>query len=96
MINNYNKGLGSGENGEFTFLDTISLISFMIGVMNLNENLTQGDKQDLLETFSTKADILLKEIHNHLQDQDIKIDKILEVLNNDRGRNIQSTSSAYD
>ena len=73
-------GLGSGENGQFTFLDTISLISFMIGLMNLNENLTQGDKQDLLETFSQKADDLLNEIHSHLQEQDEKIDRILEEL----------------
>ena len=76
-------GLGSGENGQFTFLDTISLISFMIGVMNLNENLTQGDKQDLLETFSQKAEELLNEIHGHLQEQDEKIDKILEELTHD-------------
>ena len=75
-------GLGSGENGQFTFLDTISFISFIIGIMNLNENLTQGDKQDLLQTFSNKADNLLNEIHSHLQEQDEKIDKILEVLNN--------------
>ena len=73
-----------GENGEFTFLDTLNLISFFIGIMNLNENLTQGDKQDLQETFSQKADDLLTEIHSHLQKQDDKIDKILEVLNNDR------------
>lgn len=76
-------GLGSGENGQFTFLDTINLISFTIGLMNLNENLTQGDKQDLLETFSQKADDLLNEIHSHLKQQDIKIDKILEELSHD-------------
>ena len=76
-------GLGSGENGQFTFLDMISLISFMIGLMNFNENLTQGDKQDLLETFSQKADDLLNEIHSHLQEQDDKIDKILEELSHD-------------
>ena len=76
-------GLGSGENGQFTFLDTINLISFMIGIMNLNENLTQGDKQDLLKIFSQKADDLLTEIHSHLKEQDIKIDKILEELTHD-------------
>lgn len=76
-------GIGSGENGQFTFLDTVNLISFMIGMMNLNENLTQGDKQDLLKTFSQKADDLLKEIHSHLKDQDKKIDKILEELSHD-------------
>ena len=84
----YRKGLGSGENGEFTFLDMLSILSFLIGTMNLNENLTQGDKQDLLEEFSTKADILLKEIHSHLEKQDNKLDKILEEISNDNRRNI--------
>ena len=77
------RGLGSGENGEFTFLDTIGLTSFLIGIMNLGENLTQGDKQDLLETFYKKADELLREIHSHLEEQDNKIDKILEELKHD-------------
>lgn len=82
------KGLGSGENGEFTFLDTLGILSFTIGMMNLGENLTQGDKQDLLKTFSQKADVLLNEIHGHLQEQDDKIDKILEVIQNDSRRNL--------
>ena len=72
--------LGSGENGQFTFLDSIGIISFLIGLMNLNENLTQGDKQELLQNFSQKADELLQEIHSHLEFQDQKIDKILEEL----------------
>ena len=76
-------GLGSGDNGEFTFLDTLSIMSFLIGMMNYGENLTQGDKQELQESLSQKAELLLKEIHGHLEDQDKKIDKILEVLNND-------------
>ena len=77
------RGLGSGENGEFTFLDTLNIMSFLIGTMNYQENLTQGDKQELLETFSKKADDLLKEIHSHLEEQDNKIDTILEVLSHD-------------
>ena len=73
-------GLGSGQNGQFTFLDTISLISFLIGVMNLNENLTQSDKQDLVQELNKKAEQLLTEIHTHLENQDKKLDKILELL----------------
>lgn len=69
--------LGSGDNGEFTFLDIISLTSFLIGVMNLDENLTQGDLQD-------KAQLILDEIHDHLQQQDNKIDEILRRLNNEK------------
>ena len=87
----YRKGLGSGENGEFTFLDTLGILSFIIGTMNLNENLTQGDKQDLLQEFSSKADLLLKEIHSHLEKQDNKLDKLLEEKSNDNRRSIQSS-----
>jgi len=66
--------LGSGDNGEFTFLDIISIISFLIDVMNLDENLTQGDLQD-------KAQLILDAIQEHLQQQDDKIDEILRRLN---------------
>ena len=68
--------LGSGDNGEFTFLDIISLTSFFIGVMNLDENLTQGDLQD-------KTQLILDEVHTHLQQQDEKIDEILRRLNHE-------------
>ena len=77
---NQRNGLGNGEFGQFTFLDIVSLMSFFLSVMNLNENLSQNDKQELAENLSNKADLLLKEIHGHLQDQDEKIDKILEVI----------------
>jgi hypothetical protein len=73
-------GLGSGNFGQLTFLDFINLLSFFIAIMNLNENMTQGDKQELQEDLSKKADLLLKEIHGHLEAQDIKINKILEEL----------------
>ena len=54
---------------EFTFLDILNLMSFCIGLMNLDMTLTQSDKQELLD-----------EIHGHLQEQDAKIDMILEEL----------------
>lgn len=64
-----------------TSLDIINLMSFMIAIMNLNENLNQGDKQELLEGLSNQTSELLNEIHSHLKEQDKKIDSILEVLN---------------
>ena len=81
------------NNKQLTFLDIINLMSFCIGLMNLDENLGQGDKQELLEEFSRKADGLLQEIHSHLADQDKKIDKILEELANDNRRYIQPDST---
>lgn len=73
-------GLGSGQNGQFTFLDAVSLISFLIGIMNLNENLSQSDKQDLVQELNKKAEELLTGIHTHLEEQDKKLNKILELL----------------
>ena len=75
--------LGSGFGGEFTFLDLLSVASFLVGVQNLDTNLTQSDKQDLQNDFSAKADLLLKEIHGHLEQQDRMIKRIMEVLNID-------------
>ena len=48
--------------------------------MNYNENLTQNDKQDLLGQLNNQTKVLLNEIHSHLEEQDKKIDSILEVL----------------
>ena len=77
-------GLGSGNNGEFTFLDIITLISFFIGLMNLDENMTQGDKQDLQQDLSEKADLLLSEIHSHLEQQDDVLRRLEEKINDSR------------
>lgn len=69
----------SGDN--ITFLDLITLISFVIGLENLQENLGQSDKQELQNNLSEKADVILKEIHKHLQEQDDKLEEIRRLLN---------------
>lgn len=66
---------------QLSFIDLLSIASFAIGLENLEENLTQGDKQDLQKDLSDKADLLLKEIHEHLERQDQKIDEILRRIN---------------
>lgn len=62
---------------QLSFLDIINIASFLISLENLEENMTQSDKQDLQKELSDKADLLLKEIHKHLEQQDKKIDEIL-------------------
>lgn len=66
------------ESNQLGVVDILSIMSFVIGLMNLEENLTQSDKQDLVNEFSKEAEHLLGEIHNHLQEQDAKIDLILQ------------------
>ena len=59
-----------------SLLDLITIISFIIGVANYEENVDQSTVQNVVKQAVT-------EIHNHLEMQDIKIDKILEVLDID-------------
>ena len=72
---------GSGKDGELTFVDMIGLMSFAIGLENLELNVTQNDieKQtaDLDARVNAKFDRVLSEIHTHLRTQDDKIDQIL-------------------
>lgn len=50
------------DNVQFTFLDIITLLGFVISVENLNQNLSQNDKQDLQNDLSEKAERILDEI----------------------------------
>ena len=65
---------------QLSFLDLLTIASFAISLENLEENMNQSDKQDLQKDLSDKADLLLKEIHEHLEQQDRKIDEILRRL----------------
>lgn len=52
-------------------LDALAAISFIISVANYQENVSQSDVQDVMKSALTS-------IHDHLEEQDRKIDKILE------------------
>ena len=69
-------------NNELTFIDLISLMSFAIGLQNLDLNATQEDAQQLQKELSDKTNVILSEIHTHLEEQDKKIDTLLEVVKN--------------
>jgi hypothetical protein len=72
------------DNENLDFLDIITLLGFIVSMENLNANLTQNDKQELQNDLSEKAEKILNEIHTHLEEQDKKIDYIIERLNNDK------------
>ena len=67
-------------NQQLSALDILNILSFFIGVLNLEENLTQSDKQDLMKAFDEKGNTLLRKINEHLETQDAKIDMILKRL----------------
>ena len=68
------------NNNQFTFLDTLNVLSFYVGMLNLEQNLTQNDKQEIENTFTQQLNAVLVEIHNHLEQQDEKINMILKRL----------------
>lgn len=61
------------ENKKLNILDAMSIVSFMIGVANYEENITQSDLQGIMKQA-------LSDIHRHLEKQDDKIDDILRIL----------------
>ena len=79
--------MGSGEYGEFTFLDTIALISFFIGLENLDMNISQKDLQREANRLDTELNKAMIDIHSHLDSQDSKINIILDYLKEMEARN---------
>ena len=75
-------GLGSRDNGEWTFLDAIGIISFLIGLQNLELNIGQNDlaeqTQDIDARAKSHVDKALSEIHRHLEMQDKKLDELMK------------------
>ena len=79
-------GIGSGDRGELTFLDMLSILSFMISCKNLDLNISQEDIAKTAHEINTEGDKrierVLEEIHGHLSVQDTKLNIIMEELRN--------------
>ena len=70
------------EREQLSFIDLLSILSFCIGLMNLEINITQEDVDNQTQT-------ILNELHGHLEIQDNKLDDILsrlEKLENEKDR----------
>lgn len=68
---------------QLDFMDILSIMSFCISLKNLDENLSQNDKQELQKNLSDQTNLLLEEVHGHLEKQDKLIKEILEKLKHD-------------
>lgn len=84
-------------NGNMSLLDAITIISFLVGLENLELNITQNDLENQTQEIDRRVDkkiqSALDDIHVHLKDQEQKLNYILEAMNN--GRDIQNISSAF-
>ena len=79
------KGLGSGENGEFTFLDILSIMSFYLGIQNLDLNISQENIDNQTQVLDEKLHNQVEEIHRHLTTQDEKLNIILRFIQENGG-----------
>lgn len=61
-------------------MDLVSLISFCVGLQNLDLNIAQEDLDRQTQELDRRLRSVVDDIHNHLQEQDIKIDTILKEL----------------
>lgn len=62
------------------FMDTLSVLSFIIGMMNYDENLTQSDKDDMLQEVDRKMTAMLHRLEADLEEQNAILREILDTL----------------
>lgn len=68
---------------ELSFLDLLSIASFVIALQNLDMNISQDDMAKTAEQLDKKLKAEVEAIHKHLEEQDKKLDILLG------GRNAQ-------
>ena len=62
------------------FLDVLTFVSFIVGMANYNENLTQSDKDDIMKGLDQKTNAMLTRIEQDLEEQNIMLKEILDRL----------------
>lgn len=72
--------LGSGANGELTFIDILAIVSFCVGLQNLDLNLAQEDLDNQTQELDRRLRDVVDNIHQHLQEQDKKLDYVISQL----------------
>ena len=70
MSSNYNQN----------FMDALALVGFMVGIANYNENLSQSDKDDIMQKLDEQTKELLEGVKAELEEQNRMLEKIIARL----------------
>ena len=62
------------------FMDALALVSFVIGVANYNETLSQSDKDDMMQALDEKTNRMLARLEADLEEQNEMLRQILNEL----------------
>lgn len=59
-------------------IDIIQIVSFVVGVQNYRENLTQNDKDDIMNHLDQQTKEILIGVRSELERQNAMLDEILK------------------
>ena len=62
------------------FVNNVNIASFLLGLQNLQENLSQSDKDDLIHSMSNTNKELLNRLETDLEEQNAMLREILRRL----------------
>lgn len=62
------------------FWNAVSLLSLIIGIINLDENISQTDMEELVSNANSETEKVLEDIQSELQDQKKLLTTILDKL----------------
>ncbi len=72
------------EQRQFDAIDIISVLSFMLGYQNLQENRQQSAHNDVSAANDKQARLLLDELGQKFEEQNAMLREILEVLKREK------------
>ena len=61
-------------------LDAVAIVSFLVGIANYNENLTQNDKDDIMKHLDQQTADILEKVQQSLEEQNQMLHEILDKL----------------
>ena len=61
-------------------LDAVTLLSFVIGIANYGDNLSQSDKDDMMQALDRKTNAMIERLENDLEEQNKLLNDILNIL----------------
>ena len=61
-------------------LDAVTLLSFMIGIANYGQNLSQNDKDDMMQALDRKTNDMIERLEKDLEQQNKMLKEILAIM----------------
>ena len=64
-------------------MDALQVVSFLVGLANYQENLTQNDKSDIMNRLDEQTKDILTKLQGEIEQQNAMLEEILRRLKGD-------------